>query len=355
MKTFANLNLMVLSQDFQDFLKFPEEIIVTNRPHGYPNKEFNDVYVIGQNLAFMTYLEQFKDLYIAYRLKENSDIIKAYRSTPLIATSMPKNTLTIKSSNSKNWFDSTSANPIVSSSSSGTTPTQGLRVEATVQSLIFNMKAPYGDVTSVDQAELTIPDNWGMLIMMNPKIKFNTGAAATMLPAGFTVTAETIDDVNSYNQYTLVTLKASTPGALLSKFPDPATTTQFSLSSFQINSYSSYLADEDNFDIMIATIDGIDGPLNMITYNGYFLINAFTLMSSQKLGTISSGFVAYNHNTQMDGSKVPTMLRVKGSIAGATNFHTLNIFFDELTPFFENYYNGDVFCHSTDGAPYCRF
>lgn len=28
---------------------------------------------------------------------------------------------------------------------------------------------------------------------------------------------------------------------------------------------------------MIATIDGIDGPLNRITYNGFFLINGFSL------------------------------------------------------------------------------
>lgn len=79
------------------------------------------------------------------------------------------------------------------------------------------------------------------------------------------------------------------------------------------------------------------------------------MMSSEALTSISTGFVGYGHSSQMDGSKVPTMLRLKGSIAGATNFHTLNIFFDELTPFFENYYNGDIFCESTDGAPYCKF
>ena len=35
------------------------------------------------------------------------------------------------------------------------------------------MKAPYADVTSVGSAELSIEDNWGMLIMMSPKIKLN--------------------------------------------------------------------------------------------------------------------------------------------------------------------------------------
>lgn len=64
----------------------------------------------------MTYLQQFNDLYIAYRLKSSSDITKGYLSTPLIATSMPKNTLTIKTCNSKDWTGyTTNTNPIISS------------------------------------------------------------------------------------------------------------------------------------------------------------------------------------------------------------------------------------------------
>lgn len=116
MKTFANLNLVVLSSDFQDFLKIPEEIIVTNRPATYADKRYKDVYVVGQNLAFMTYLELFSDLYVAYKLKGDSDILKGYDTTPIVATSMPKNTLTIKTSNSKNWADfSSNQDPLVSS------------------------------------------------------------------------------------------------------------------------------------------------------------------------------------------------------------------------------------------------
>ena len=97
----------------------------------YENKEFNDVYVIGQNLAFMTYLEQFNDLYVAYRLKEDSDIIKGYLETPLVATSMPKNTLAIKTSNSKDWADfTTNTNPLVSSTTatSGYAAGEGFRI-----------------------------------------------------------------------------------------------------------------------------------------------------------------------------------------------------------------------------------
>lgn len=86
---------------------------------------------------------------------------------------MPKNTLTIKSSNSKDWTDfSSNTHPLISSSlTSASAPTEGLRIETGVdQRLYFNMKAPYDDVTSVGSTELAIEDNWGMLIMMSPKI-----------------------------------------------------------------------------------------------------------------------------------------------------------------------------------------
>jgi len=56
----------------------------------------------------------------------------------------------------------------------------------------------------------------------------------------------------------------------------------------------------------------------------------------------------------MDGSKVPTMLRIKGSIAAATDFDSLSIFFDKLTPFYTNYYTGDIFCKTTEDTPFCR-
>ena len=131
MKTFVNLNLIVLSSDFQEFLKLPEEIIVTNRPMNFADKIFNDVYVIGQNLAFMTYLSLFDDLYIAYRLKSNSDITKGYHATPIVATSMPKNTLTIKTANSMDWTDYvTNTDPLISSTtaSSGFVTGDGLRI-----------------------------------------------------------------------------------------------------------------------------------------------------------------------------------------------------------------------------------
>ena len=151
-------------------------------------------------------------------------------------------------------------------------------------------------------------------------------------------------------------MKGGQSDDLQTTFPVTATKTAFGIFPFRISDFSSISANDDNLDIMIATTDGIDGPLNQITHNGFFLINSFTMHASgEKLGTLNVGFVAYSHSSQMDGSEVPTMIRAKGTVAGATNFDSLAIFFDKLTPFFSNYHNGDIFCHSTDGAPYCKF
>jgi hypothetical protein len=68
---------------------------------------------------------------------------------------------------------------------------------------------------------------------------------------------------------------------------------------------------------MIATVDGIDGPMNRMKYNGFFLINSFTMLDTL-IGTLNYGFVNYQSVSPMDGSKVPTMLRIKGSIADSS-------------------------------------
>lgn len=107
-------------------------------------------------------------------------------------------------------------------------------------------------------------------------------------------------------------------------------------------------------DIMVATVDGIDGPMNKMKYNGFWLINSFTMLTAT-LGSINSGFMNYETANPMDGSKVPTVLRVKGTIADTTNFDSLSIFFDKLTPFFENFYTGDIFCKNTLSTSFCKF
>ena len=190
-----------------------------------------------------------------------------------------------------------------------------------------------------------------MQIVMNPKVKLAGSVVLTETTPSLTATSETIDAVDAYNRYTLITLKGTQSDDLQTTFPVTPTKTSFGVYPFEIPDFTSIASDEDNFDIMIATIDGIDGPLNKIVYNGFFLINSFTMMSSAVLNTLNVGYVAYGHSSQMDGSKVPTLLRVKGDVTGSANFHSLAIFFDKLTPFFFNYHNGDIYCHSTDGAP----
>lgn len=294
---------------------------------------------------------------MAYKLKSNSDIIKRYDTLPLVATSMPKNTLTITTSNSKNWLASDSQPPISSSATlGGKTPTTSLAINpGTDQSLIFHLSAPFAEVSSTNPADSTVTDKWGMLIMMNPKIK-KSSAASGLFENGATLTheIETVDTPTAYNKYTLITLKGSSIAGIKNNFPESATDLSIGVEKFIIEDFSSLVADDENFDIMIATIDGIDGPLNKVTYNGYFLINGFSLTTTA-LSTIKTSFVAYQNTPPMDGSKVPTLFRVQGTVTGTTDFHTLNLFFDKLEPFFENYHNGDIVCKKTTGNSYCKF
>lgn len=67
-------------------------------------------------------------------------------------------------------------------------------------------------------------------------------------------------------------------------------------------------------DFMIITYDGIDGPTNKIVSQGYFLINSFS-QSPSNLGTLYYGFMNYQYSSPLDGSRIPTMLRLKGTMA----------------------------------------
>lgn len=192
--------------------------------------------------------------------------------------------------------------------------------------------------------------------MMSNKIKLNSGSVTlTESAVSLSATAITVDSANSYNKYTLITLKGATTSSIQTSFPITASKTAFGLSPFLVSDFSSIYADDNNFDIMIATVDGIDGPLNRMKFNGYFLINGFTMINSAAIATLNSGFVAYSHTTQLDGSQIPTLLRVKGTIAGATNFNTFCIFVDKLEPFFSNYHNGDIYCKTTNPSSKCKY
>lgn len=133
----------------------------------------------------MTYISLFDDIYIAAKLKSDTDIVKGYDTYALLATSTVKNTLTIATSNSKDWEDLTDSNPVISSIDdlsglTGNNPGSGLKKKGTDQSLVFGLNAPFADVTSASSVPATaIPDNWGMIIMMNPKIKY-TGTTLTI-------------------------------------------------------------------------------------------------------------------------------------------------------------------------------
>jgi hypothetical protein len=114
---------------------------------------------------------------VAFRLKASSDIVKGYDFYPLVAKTTPKNTLIIKTSNSKDWTDYSTYTPLVSSTlaTSGSASGASLsKVSGTYQSLIFSMKAPFSDVSkAITTPSTPITNNWGFLIMMSPKIYFN--------------------------------------------------------------------------------------------------------------------------------------------------------------------------------------
>ena len=138
----------------------------------------------------------------------------------------------------------------------------------------------------------------------------------------------------------MITLRGSVSDALQTSFKTTATKTAFGLSPFLVNSFSSIYADDNNLDIMIATVDGIDGPQNKMTFKGYFLINGFSYASTAA-GTVKVGFINYQSTAAMDGSKVPTLLRVKGTITNnVTALDSLVIFFDQVSPFFSNKHAG---------------
>jgi hypothetical protein len=153
----------------------------------------------------------------------------------------------------------------------------------------------------------------------------------------------------------MITLQGSISDALQTSFKTTATKTSFGLFPFVVNTFSSIYADANNLDIMIATVDGINGPQNKMTYNGFFLINTFSYASTA-VGTSRVGFVNYQSSTAMDGSKVPTMLRVRGTVTNnATTLDSLVVFFDSLTPFFSNKHAGEVFCYNSDNTKPCRY
>lgn len=92
----------------------------------------------------------------------------------------------------------------------------------------------------------------------------------------------------------MITVRAAANDNLINTFPSTTTTKTIGFYPFEItaSTFSSIYANDDNLDIMIATVDGLDGPSNKLKYNGFFLINTFTMLSTT-LGTLNYGFVNY--------------------------------------------------------------
>lgn len=259
----------------------------------------------------MTYINLFTDIYCAVLIPQNTDIVNGYGTLPLVATTTPKNTLTITTSNSQDWTDYvTDTKPLVSTATGGTTNTPGdslIQDAATAQSLVFSWKAAYSSVTSFSQSPgTTITNDWGIMIMMNPSIEFDTVTTSNVLQSTeptsnqLTPSVTSVTSNTSYNQYTLVKMTGTQSDHLQNIFATTASKTAFGLYPFKVKPFSSIYPDNNCLDFMIATVDGINGPANTMTYHGYFLINGFA--QSPSANTLNMGFVNYQSSTAMTGS-----------------------------------------------------
>lgn len=64
----------------------------------------------------------------------------------------------------------------------------------------------------------------------------------------------------------MVTLRGSLSDHLQTTFPTTATKKNFGISPFRVTQYSSIYADDNVFDFLIATVDGVDGPQNTMRF-----------------------------------------------------------------------------------------
>lgn len=194
------------------------------------------------------------------------------------------------------------------------------------------------------------------MIMMNPLIANSTTTISLLQETGnhgsTSTKAYAINNVTAYNNYTYVELSATKSDGLITSFLASATKKSFSFYPFVLNSYSSVYSDAGVMDFYMAAVDGIYGPLNKMVYNSYFLINGFT-QTSTPMSSITWTFINYLASpTPLDGSTVPTMIKISGSIpsANATNLMKIAVFFDDLTPFYSNLYTNEVYCYGSDPA-----
>ena len=203
-----------------------------------------------------------------------------------------------------------SPKPLVSTASGGSTNTPGdslIQDAVNAQSLVFSWKASYTSVTSFASTSGTpITNDWGMMIMMNPSIEFDTVTTSNVVQLTepnsnqLTPSVTSVTSNTSYNQYTLVKMTGTQSDHLKNIFQVPTIKTSFGLYPFKVKPFSSIYPDNNCMDFMIATVDGINGPANTMTYHGYFLINGFS--QSTPANTLNVGFINYQSSTAMTGA-----------------------------------------------------
>lgn len=156
---------------------------------------------------------------------------------------------------------------------------------------------------------------------MNPKFKPSPGAQPKWEDR-FGFQHESVDikiqqEAGStlYNEYTYVRISASNSNGLFESFGASPSHTYWALRPFIITEYSSVLVDDNVYDFYIETIDKINGPSYLQVVNSYTLINSFSIDSNvlSKLSVSISNFWT-DALTTLDGSYIPTILRIQGMI-----------------------------------------
>lgn len=242
--SFPSAKLVLITTDFQELVSKPENVYFTNRPSNYSLDQFGSVYVANHTLALLTYLSLFSDIYIAAFVPRTTDIVCGYNPVPLVAASSPKNTLSIGTANTKDWTDfATNSFPLVSSTPvpSSNVPGSSLLASSTQQSLIFSLKAAYSEVTSFSSSAGTaITNNWGFLIMTNPKLTFGSSfTLAETILSGLTASANTVLNSSAVNQYSLIKLQGSTSNNLQTYFQVVSSKQSIGFYPVTLNSFSS--------------------------------------------------------------------------------------------------------------------
>ncbi|EAR90400.2 hypothetical protein TTHERM_00112500 (macronuclear) [Tetrahymena thermophila SB210] len=347
LKSFSSIVLLVNAQDFTDY---PNEVYSTSRPYTFSNKftSYQDYFVPANNVDFINYiLTNYPNIYIAQFPQTTTfqayDITKTGNKYFTVQQTLPNNINRILTVNGKNWKqtggDIVASSQLIGQTSSGFT----FNPDATFGfQLSIGMQPLFSDVTAnsyTGTAATQLPNNVGVLLMMNPLIKFQTPTV--------TNTQSTQDLSSAQGGYTCIQIQFKTEGQLSALFPNTASATTLTIKNMNLQAFSSSLNGyQTNLDIFIQTIDGIAGPQNTQTRNAYVLVNGYYLSSSALPG-ISVGVANFYTSSAsgIDGSMVPAILRINGQLSNPSQ--KIVVFFDNLSPLYFNQSQDLVACSST--------